>query len=256
MPYRLLAYQTKGPIGFITLDRPQVQNALNLALAQGLEQLCQAIKEEDGLLAAILTGAGDAFCVGEDLQETGETWPSGASSPAIRAIGSMAALGIPTIAAIKGMAFGAGLELALACDLRIAAVDARFAMPQVAQGTLPQAGGTQRLSRIVGRAWALELVLLGETIDAQEAHRIGLVHRVVPQADLLPTAEALAQRIAEKAPIAVRYVREAVQKGLDGTLEQGLRLEADLTFLLQTTEDRMEGIRSFLERRTPQFKGQ
>jgi enoyl-CoA hydratase/carnithine racemase len=169
----------------------------------------------------------------------------------VGAIDAIAALPVPTIAAIDGPLTGIGAELVLACDLRIASDSATFQFPD-----LPGAGGTQRLPRIVGRAHALELLLLGEKVSAIEAHRIGLVSRVVPKGQAFEEAQRVGERIADKAPIAVRYLREAVQKGMDLTLDQGLRLEADLYFLLQTTADRVEGIRAFLEKRPPRFIGE
>ena len=154
-----------------------------------------------------------------------------------------------------GDAPSAGLELALACDGRLAAEGVRLAWPETAQGLLPMAGGTQRLARLVGRAHALRLILLAEPIDAEEAWRIGLVSAVAPAGELLAEAEALAQRMASRGPIALRYAKEAVRRGLEQPLEQALRFETDLTIILQTTEDRAEGVRAFLEKREPKFKG-
>ena len=255
----------KGRVAVLTMEQadqagPPTGQAglLDAALAYGLVRRCQQIAEDPEVLAAVLTGAGDSFCLGEadevDVEEgafVGE--PQG---PALEAVNALASLPVPIIAAINGPAVGAGAELALACDIRLAGERASFQFPQLAEGTLPRAGGTQRLPRIVGRAYALELLLLSDRIDAQEAWRMGLVGKVVPQERLLPEAEALAERLAQKAPVAVRYLREAIHKGMDVTLDQGLRLEGDLYFLLQTTADRMEGIRSFLEKRTPTFRGE
>ena len=168
---------------------------------------------------------------------------------------AIASIDRPVIAAINGDALGEGLELALSCDIRLASDKARFGFPQVASGLIPMNGGTQRLPRLIGKGKALELILTAETIDAEEAFEIGLVSKVIPQEKLASEAETLAQNIASKAPISLRYVKEAVNKGMDLTLEQGLRLEADLYFLLHTTADRMEGIRAFLEKRPPKFKG-
>jgi enoyl-CoA hydratase len=168
---------------------------------------------------------------------------------------AIAGIDRPTIAALNGDAFGQGLELALACDIRIAASEVKLGLPQILEGHIPVDGGTQRLARIVGKGKALEMVLTGEIIDAQEALEIGLVNRVFSRDDLVAEAEAMAKTIESKAPLALRYCKEAVNKGLDLTLEQGLRLEADLYFLLHTTADRAEGIRSFLEKRLPDYKG-
>jgi enoyl-CoA hydratase/carnithine racemase len=164
-------------------------------------------------------------------------------------------MGQPVICAVNGDATSAGLELALACDLRIAAEGARFSLPETASGLLPMAGGSQRLPRLVGRGEALRLLLLAEPIDAAEALRIGLVSAVVPGERLLAEAEALAFRLASRGPIALRYAKEAVRRGLEQPLDQALRFETDLTVILQTTEDRAEGVRAFLEKREPRFRG-
>ena len=168
----------------------------------------------------------------------------------------MAALEAPLIAAVNGPAIGQGLELALACDIRIAGEGARFAMPQVPAGVLPWDGGTQRLPRIVGRGRAMEMLMTGREVDAREALDMGLVHEVVPHAELAARVQALAESIAAAAPIALRYTKEAVLRGVDMGLDAGLRLEADLNILLQSTADRAEGVRAFLERRAPRFRGQ
>jgi enoyl-CoA hydratase/carnithine racemase len=161
----------------------------------------------------------------------------------------------PVIAAINGAALGQGLELALACDLRICSQNATFAMPQVTYGEMPWDGGTQRLSRLVGRGKALEMVLLGECIDAQEALLIGLVHKMVSSGELMGAVQEMAHKIADQSPISLAYSKEAIHKGMDLTLDQGLRLEADLYCLIHTTRDRTEGIKAFREKRKPQFEG-
>jgi enoyl-CoA hydratase/carnithine racemase len=174
---------------------------------------------------------------------------------AYRPAAAIAAIEQPVIAAINGDALGLGLEIALSCDIRLASAKARFTMPQVPKGLIPTDGGTQRLPRIIGRGKALELLLTAETITAAEALAIGLVSKVVPADVLAGEVANLAETIAAKGPIALRYLKEAVLKGLDMTLEQGLKLEADLYFLLHTTSDRTEGIKSFLEKRKPKYKG-
>jgi enoyl-CoA hydratase len=239
--YSAVIYAKKDHIGSITLNRPQAGNAVNLKLAQELEDICLKINQDDDVYVVVITGAGDkAFCTGSELEKY---------SPALASIDK------PVIAAINGDALGAGLELALCCDIRLASDKAKFGFPQVAKGLIPSGGGTQRLPRIIGRGKALELILSAETITAEEAFSIGLVSRVVKGADLAAETEALAKTIAAKAPIALRFIKEAVNKGLDLTLEQGLRLEADLYFLLHTTADRTEGINAFLKKRPPKFKG-
>jgi enoyl-CoA hydratase len=248
MSYSTVIYTKKDHIGYITLNRPEAGNIINLKLAQELEDVCRQINQDEDVYVVTLTGAGDeAFCSGNELQKSGIGY---------RTATAIASIDRPVIAAINGDAVGQGLELALSCDIRLASDKANFGFPQVAEGLIPFDGGTQRLPRIVGRGKALELILTAETITAQEALEIGLVSKVVDGAGLAAEAEALAKTIAAKGPIALRFIKEAVNKGLDLTLEQGLRLEADLYFLLHTTADRTEGIKAFLEKRPPKFKGQ
>jgi enoyl-CoA hydratase len=161
----------------------------------------------------------------------------------------------PVIAAINGDAIGQGLEMALACDIRVASESSHFALNQIKAGLIPWDGGTQRLTRLVGRGKALEMILTGETIGAEEARRIGLVNQVVPSMELMAIVMKMAQEMASKGSIALRYTKEAVYQGMDLTLEQGLRLEADLYFLIHTTKDRAEGIKAFREKRVPKFEG-
>jgi len=212
----------------------------------------------------VITGAGEkAFCCGSELErsiQTGGTIDTSVAKLDDKTGGYSAARAIasvnqPVIAAINGDALGQGLELALSCDVRLASKKARFGFPQVALGLIPMDGGTQRLPRIVGKGKALELILGGEVIIAEIALEIGLVNKVVGGGKLASEVEAMAETITTKAPIALGYAKEAVNKGLDLTLEQGLRLEADLYFLLHTTADRKEGITAFLEKRPPRFKG-
>jgi len=226
------------------LDRPDAKNAIDRQLADEIVEACRNIRDDDDVRVVIVTGSGDAFSVGSD---TGET-VSGVAF-------AVAALELPVIAAINGDALGRGLELALACDIRLASDRARFGLPEVASGAIPSDGGTQRLPRIIGRGKALEMVLTAEPITAEEALEIGLVSRLVAAEDLVTEAESLADSLAEKGPLALRHAKEAVAKGLDMTLDQGLRLEADLYFLLHTTEDRTEGITAFKEKRPPRFSG-
>ena len=264
MPYVTIIYTKKNHIAHITLNRPEADNIVNLQLAQELDDICCGINQDDNIYVVVITGAGDkAFCGGSELEhliQEGNT--SQVSSAKLKDISTkcnvataIASIDRPVIAAINGDALGQGLELALSCDIRLASHKVRFGLSQVASGLIPMDGGTQRLPRIVGKGKALELILTAATISAEKALEIGLVSQVVPQENLTSEAEALAQTIASKAPIALRYIKEAVNKGMDLTLEQGLRLEADLYFLLHTTADRTEGIKAFLEKRPPKFKG-
>lgn len=225
-------------------------------MAASLNDACSEITADGSILALAITGDGDAFC--EAAPEpftpcspghTGGEHPLGMAQ-------IVAAMDIPVLAAINGPATGQGLEIALACDIRIAARTAVFSMPQILAGFLPWDGGTQRLPRTIGRARAMELLITGRQLDADEAFRIGLVQEVVENADLLDTTQRLADRICNNAPIAIRYTKEAILRGLDMRVEDGMRLEADLSFLLQTTLDRREGIISFLDRRPPRYRGQ
>jgi len=263
MPNSTVIYSSKKHIARIALNRPRAGNVINPALAQELTGICERINQDDNIYVVVITGAGQhAFCRGNEMEQaqTGKAVETALAKlketgTGFHVASAMASIDRPVIAAINGDALGQGLELVLSCDVRLAAQSARFGFPQVAAGLMPGDGGTQRLPRIIGRGKALELILTGEIIDAGEALAIGLVSQVVPLKDLMATAEALAQNIADKAPIALRFIKEAVNKGLDLTLEQGLRLEADLYFLLHTTADRTEGIRAFVEKRKPQFKG-
>ena len=247
MPLATIIYAKKGHIAHITLNRPDVSNVINQQMAQELEEICRQINQDDDVYVAIITGTGDAFCGGSELKIEEHRY---------RPAAAIASIDQPVIAAINGEALGPGLELALSCDIRITADKAHFGLPQVAQGFIPVDGGTQRLPRIIGKGKAMELLLAAETITAGEALAIGLVSEVVSLEKLAVEVETLAQTMAGKGPVALRYIKEAVNKGLDMTLEQGLHLEANLYFLLHTTADRTEGIRAFLGKRTPQFKGQ
>ena len=246
--------QIKESVATITLNRAGSKNAINSQIAAELRDIRNQISGDDSLRAVIVTG-GNTFSVGTDREICTSFERKGELIKHLSLASVAAACNRPSIAAISGDALGQGLELALACDLRICSDSARFAMNHLTHGDIPWDGGTQRLSRVVGRGKAMEMILTGEVINAQEAQRIGLVHRVVPEAELLPAAMDMAREIASKSPIAVRYAKEAVHKGLDLTLEQGLRLEADLYFLLHTTKDRTEGIRAFQEKRSPEFEG-
>jgi enoyl-CoA hydratase/carnithine racemase len=259
MTYRTLKLETRGPLATIRLARPEQGNPVDRLFLHELDDASAAINDNPDARVALLTAEGHIFSSGwdpEDLSPEGSDandWRAhwGASPP----FAGLESMGQPVVCALHGDATSAGLELALACDVRLAAEGARFSLTETAQGLLPMAGGTQRLARLVGRAQALRLILLGETIDADEALRIGLVSGVYPRGELAAAAEALAARMAERGPIALRYAKEAVRRGLEQPLDEALRFETDLTVILQTTEDRAEGVRAFLEKRKPEFKG-
>jgi enoyl-CoA hydratase/carnithine racemase len=231
---------------------------LDSATVAELAAAAEAINDDEDAYVVVLGSEGETFCRGWDASELEARAATDVARRERILAGSFSflnRLSRPVIAAIKGEALSAGLELALACDVRIAGEGARFGLPETAQGLLPSGGGTQRLPRIVGRAKALQMVLLGEVIDAKEALRCGLVSRVVADDAVDNEALALAERIAARGPLAVRYAKEAVLRGMEMPLEQALRFETDLTVILQTTEDRTEGVRAFLEKREPHFKG-
>jgi len=256
MLYRTIIYQKTGALGIITLNRPAANNAINVQLAEELTGICANINRDEETTVVIITGSGKrAFSIGTDRNELSSVVGSEQETRLLSVATPVASLKSPVIAAINGDALGQGLELALACDLRIAAETAHFALPHVTSGLIPWDGATQRLPRLLGKSKAMEMVLTGQFIDATEACQIGLVSKVVPSKELIPLVTDMGQAMAAKASLALKYAKEAIHKGLDMTLEQGLHLEADLYFLLQTTEDRTEGIRAFLEKRHPQFKG-
>ncbi len=247
MAYKTVIYSKKDHIALIIINRPGEGNAVDGLMAGELDEVCARIRQDDDVYAAVITGAGDVFCV-DSGAEKGDApgYPAAA----------IAGIDQPVIAAINGDALGEGLEIALSCDIRLASNKARLGLPQIARGSTPRDGGTQRLPRIVGRGKALELLLTADIINATEALEIGLVSKVVPPEALEKETQKLAETIAAKGPIALRYLKEAVNKGLDMTLEQGLRLEADLYFMLHTTADRTEGIKAFREKREPKFRGE
>jgi len=231
----------------LTINSAGNNNVAGAALAQELYAACEEINFDTAVRAVIITGAeGKSFCTG--LPVRGKDGSYSLSIP-------VASLECPVIAAINGDATGAGFELALACDIRIASSSARFSLPYIEKGFIPSDGATQRLPRLIGRARAMELMLTGEKLSAKDACRIGLVSRVTADKKLMPTVLEMGKEMAAKAALSLKYCKEAVLKGLDMTLDQGLRLEGDLYFLLHTTEDRTEGITAFKEKRKPKFKG-
>lgn len=247
MKYKSLRYKKKGRIATILLNAPGSGDWPHECMYSELLGVCDVVSGDDSISVVVFGHAGRKF-LGDVATEF--------VSPVCEVIESVARLDKITIAVIDGDAFGEGLELALACDIRIASERSRFALPNVENGTIPSGGGTQRLPRLTGQALALEMILTAMPIDAAEAFRIGLIQKMVPSKNIKAESDSLVQKIAEKAPVALRFCKEAVNKGADLTLEQGLRLEADMYFLIQTTGDRMEGINSFLEKRKPSFKGE
>src|SRR5213080_2950392 len=259
MGYQTLMFEIKDGVALITINRPDKLNALNNQVVDELADAAERVATEDAIKGAILTGAGPkAFVAGADIGDLAKQGPFDGKARARRGQAMLRRFetgGKPVIAAVNGYALGGGCELAMACHLRIASDAAKFGQPEVKLGITPGYGGTQRLPRLVGKGNALRLILTGDMIDAHEAHRIGLVNEVVPAADLLATAERTLRGILAMGPLAVRLALEAVDQGLEMTLEQGLLLEANHFGLLAATEDMKEGLTAFLEKRPPRFRG-
>ncbi len=259
MSYETIVWEAAEGVATLTLNRPEVHNAMNERMRRELTECFAALVSDDAVRVVVVTGAGErAFSAGADIREFVEPQAPTRFRETRRRVDFrqlMDRCPQPIIAAIRGYAFGGGLELALACDIRVAGDDARLGLTEVDLAIIPGGGGTQRLPRLVGRGKALEMILTGARLDAREALRIGLVERVVPAAQVRAAALELAKTLAAKAPVALRYAKEAVVKGLELPLADGIRLENDLSTLLRTTEDRIEGARAFLEKRKPRFTG-
>ena len=259
MAYENLIVERDDAVVIITINRPAVLNALN---SQVLEELGEAIgqaRADDGVRALVLTGAGEkAFVAGADIKELAVQSPVAGREHARKGqalFDRIERLGKPVVAAVNGFALGGGCELAMACTIRLAADTAKFGQPEINLGLLPGYAGSQRLPRLVGRGRALELLLTGAQITADEAWRIGLVNRVVPAAQLGAEARTLARTLASKPAVAVRYILEAVASGLDMSFADAQDYEATLFGLVATTEDMREGTKAFLEKRKPAFQG-
>jgi enoyl-CoA hydratase/carnithine racemase len=252
-------YEKKGNIAYVTVNRPKVLNALNTPTWKDLRTAFEDARDDTAIRGVILTGAGDkAFIAGADIGELAHVAAFEAEQSSRfgqQVLDLIEDLGKPVIAAVNGFALGGGCETAMACTIRIAVETARFGQPEVALGLIPGGGGTQRLPRLVGKGRALQLILSGEMISAQEAYRIGLVNEIVPAADLVTRAEAILKKIASNAPIAIKLALEAANKGLETSQGEGLLLEASYFGLCAATEDKKEGTTAFLEKRTPQFQG-
>lgn len=257
--YETLVYEKKGSIGILTINRPEKLNALSNVLISELSALLADIEKDDELGVLILTGAGDkAFVAGADIGELVERdarLGRKVSRERQDVFFRIENLPVPTIAAVNGYALGGGLELALACSIRFCSEKAQFGAPEVKLGIIPGDGGTQRLPRLIGKGRAMEMILTGDFIGAEEAFRIGLVNRVVPHENLLEKTMELAEKIASRPPLAVKYAKEAVNRSIEGGSESGYALESFLHALTCTTEDKKEGVAAFLEKRKGQFKG-
>src|SRR6266446_2540678 len=252
-------YEKNGAIAYVTVNRPKVLNALNTPTWKDLRTAFEDARDDVAVRGVILTGAGDkAFVAGADISELAHVAAfeaEQASRFGQEVLDLIENLGKPVVAAVNGFALGGGCETAMACTIRIAVDTAKFGQPEVTLGLVPGGGGTQRLPRLVGKGRALQLILSGEMISAQEAYRIGLVNEIVPAADLVTRAEAILKKIASNAPMAVKFALTAVNKGLETSQDEGLLLEASYFGLCAGTEDKKEGTSAFLEKRAPQFHG-
>ena len=259
MNFDNLLFERDGAVALLTVNRPQVLNALDSATIDDLRRAVLAVRHDDAIRVVIITGAGDkAFVAGADINELAIQTPSRGKETSLRGqhvFDLIENLGKPVIAAINGYALGGGCELALACTLRIAADTARIGQPEINLGIIPGYGGTQRLARLVGKGAALEMILTGRHLTAAEAAQIRLVNRVVPAASLMAEAKGLAAELATKAPIAMQYIIEAVNRGLEVSFDKAQFIEATLFGLVSSTDDMREGTKAFLEKRQAVFKG-
>src|SRR5499427_862278 len=259
MNFENIILEKKNAIAYVTVNRPKVLNALNMATMEELRTAFHDIKNDAAIRVVIFTGAGEkAFIAGADIAELARHDAVSGKEYTHRGqnvLNLVENLGKPVIACINGFALGGGCEIAMACTMRLASENAKLGQPEVKLGIIPGYGGTQRLPRLVGKGIALQLLLTGEMISAQEAHRIGLVNEVPAPADLIPRAEAIAEKIIANGPLAVQYTMEAVNKGMETTLAEGLYMEAVLFGMASSTEDKREGTTAFLEKRAPRFQG-
>ena len=259
MAYEFILFEIKNNTAYLTINRPNVLNALNWKTMQEIRQALASVKDNPDVGGVIVTGAGEkSFIAGADIKELATQDPVGAKE---FSLGSQEILNYvenfpkPIIAAINGFALGGGCEFAMACHIRIASERAKFGQPEVTLGIMPGNGGTQRLPRLVGKGRAIELILTGNMIDAQEAYRIGLVNQVCAPEELIAKAEGILNTIYTKGPVAVKLCLEAIQHGMEMTLEEGVQLESNLFGLCFSTEDMKEGTQAFIEKRKPDFKG-
>ena len=259
MPEKNLIISKNAEIGLVTINRPRVLNALNMDILAELYEVITQFNSDQVVKVIIITGSGKAFIAGADIAEMRDFTREQATEFSLLGHKTMDAIqsGIkPVIAAVNGYALGGGLELALACDIILASTTALLGLPEVNLGLIQGFGGTQRLSRLVGKTFAKELIFTGEPISAQRAHEMGIVNKVVPSDELIPEAKKLAHKIAEKGPIALALAKKVIEAGFDKDLREACKLEVDAFSQCFTTEDRKEGISAFLEKRKPRFTNQ
>jgi enoyl-CoA hydratase len=259
MSFEKILFEKRNSIAYVTINRPKVLNALNMATMGELRTVFTDLKQDHEVRVVILTGAGEkSFVAGADIGELQRNNPVEAKEYTHRGqavLDLIENLGKPVIACINGFALGGGCEIAMACTMRLASENAKLGQPEVKLGIIPGYGGTQRLPRLIGKGLAMQLLLTAEMISAQEAHRIGLVNEVVPAPELTARAEVIAQAIIKNAPLAIQYCLEAVNQGMEMTLQEGLYLEATLFAVSCATEDKKEGTTAFLEKRAANFAG-
>jgi len=259
MPYKNLLYEVEERIAVVTVNRPEVMNALNRETVAELKRAALSVRDDDSIGGMIITGMGDkAFIAGADINELAKENVLSGRETSIRGQSTLQTfelMGKPIIAAINGYALGGGFELTLGCHIRIAAENAKMGLPEVGLGIMPGFGGTQRLPRLIGTSKALEMILTGKTISAEEALGYGLLSKVVPEGKSLEAAKEMMKVILSKAPVSIKMCIEAVNRGMNMTLDEGLAIESDRFGLLCGTEDMKEGMNAFLEKREPEFKG-
>jgi enoyl-CoA hydratase len=259
MSYSTILFDVRDALAFVTINRPDKLNALNDQVVEDLRDAAEKIATDPAIRGALITGAGPkAFIAGADIGDLAKQGPFDGKARALRGQAVLRRLetcGKPVVAAVNGFALGGGCELAMACHMRIASENAKFGQPEVKLGIIPGYAGSQRLPRLVGKGRALQLLLSGDMIDAQEAYRIGLVNQVVPQDELLPETEKLLRGILAQGPVAVALTLDAVERGLDMTLDEGSNYEATLFGLIASSRDMKEGLSAFLEKRPPRFEG-
>ena len=257
MHFETLLYETRGPLALITLNRPDKLNAISLAMVDELHAAIAAAAADQAVRVLAITGAGDkAFAAGSDLSEVAQRDLVKALEPIVQGVAErLERCPKPSIAAINGICFGGGLEVALGCDLRVAGRRARFATPEGKLGIIPGGGATQRLPRLIGRAWALDMLLMGEPIDAERALQIGLITRLVDDDALLATVQRMAEHLAGFAPLVPRFMKAMVHAGMEGSLAAGLAMEKFAQAGLCETADKKEGLAAFLEKRPPRWQG-
>lgn len=256
MPYEHILASTEAPIGIIRINRPKVLNALSFGVLREIVEALESFDKDDKVKATILTGNDDAFSAGADIKELSEATPVDLILKNQFALWDrLKKIAKPIIGAVSGYTLGGGCELAMSCDMIVASETARFGQPEINIGIMPGAGGTQRLTRTVGKFRAMEMILTGQHITAKEAEKHGLINKVVPVESYFGEAKKLALQIAQKGPVAVRMAKEAVLKAFDTPLDEGLQFERRNFYLLFSTEDMKEGMKAFIEKRPPNFKG-